>query len=160
MHRRNSIAAEQRYNFGRKRKASNASNQPKHPRVQSWTHKFVCLPKTEQARLPTTIKERNEIVLAGLGEKKITIPDITCGSQKFTEIIYDAYPKLQKGGGFELLKCNQSSRELDLIPFSISYSPQLLKEKMGTAKVYIRPIQMDLDLAPQKDDETIASEVS
>ena len=122
--------------------------------MQSWTHKFVCLPKTEQARLPTTVKERNEIEVAGLGEKKITISDITCGSQEFTEIIYDAYPKLQKGGGFELLKCSQSSRELELIPFNISHSPRLLKEKMGTAKVYIRPIQMNLDLTPLKDDET------
>ena len=71
MHRRNSIAAEQRYNFGRRCKASNAGSQSKHPRVQSWTYKFVCLPKTEQARLPTTVKERNEIEVAGLGKKKL-----------------------------------------------------------------------------------------
>ena len=53
----------------RKRKASNAGSQSKHPRVQSWTHKFVCLPKTEQARLPTTVKEQNEIEVAGLSKK-------------------------------------------------------------------------------------------
>ena len=58
------------------------------------------------------------------------------------------FPKLRNGGGFELLRCAASTRQLELIPFSISNSPKLLKPWIGNARIYIRPIQVNLDLTP------------
>ena len=107
--------------------------QPKHPRLLTWTHRFVCLPKTSHNRVPSTVAERNEIIQAGLWEKKLTIPDIDCGAKEFNDIILEAFPKLHEGGGFELLKCIQSSR---IIPYQISCSPHLLKQSIGSAKIY------------------------
>jgi len=58
------------------------------------------------------------------------------------------FPKLWNGGEFELLRCAASTWQLGLIPFSISNSPELLKPWIGSARVYIRPIQVNLDLTP------------
>ena len=150
--RRESIAAEQRHNFSKRRRSGSSvplcGNQLKYPRLQSWTHRFVCLPHTNHKRIPSTVAERNEIIQAGLWEKKVTIPDIDCGVKEFNDIILETFPKLNQGGGFELLKCTQSSRNLEILPYQISCSPRLLKQSIGSAKIYIRPIQADLDLSP------------
>lgn len=86
--RRDSIAAEQRHNFGKRRRGSSSasstpSGQAKFPRLQTWTHRFVCLPKANNDRIPSTVVEQNEIIQAGLWEKKISIPDIDCGTKNF-----------------------------------------------------------------------------
>ena len=153
--RRESIAAEQRNNFGKRRRSVNSGvcNRVKQPRLQAWIHRFVCLPKTNHNRVPSAIVERNAIIQAGLWEKRITIPNIDCGAKEFNDIILEAFPKLNQGGGFELLRCCQSSKSLETIPYQISHSPRLLKQSIGSAKIYIRPIQADLNLSPLSDDE-------
>ena len=80
--------------------------------------------------------------------KRVTITDIDFGAKEFNDIILEAFPKLKQGGGFEFLKCSQSSRILEIIPYQISHSPHLLKQSIGSANVYIRPIQANLDLSP------------
>ena len=148
--RSGSIAVEQRRNFGGKRRSTGATafRQPKRPKPNSWTHKFFCLAETEESRVPSTNIQRNELVLAGLGERRVTVPDVNCSPQEFQEILLTEFPKLRMGGGFELLKCTPSNRQLELIPFSISNSPSLLKSWIGTARIYLRPIQLNLDLTP------------
>ena len=102
--------------------------------------------------------EKNELVLAGLGEKKISILDVDCETSEFHETLLQAFPKLRDGGGFEMLKCASSTRKLEVIPFSISKSPRLLRSWIGTARIYIRPIQVDLDLtAVEGIDEDVVS---
>jgi len=146
--RSGSIAVEQCQNFGGKRCGAAALRQAKRPKLRSWTHKFFCMAETDDDRVPSTCLKRNELILAGLGERNITICDVNCSPQAFHEALLNAFPKLQHGGGFELLRCTASSRQLELIPFSISNSPQLLKSWIGTARIYIRPIQVNLDLTP------------
>ena len=63
----------------------------------------------------------------------------------------DSFPKLRNAGGFEFLKCTPSTRCLELIPFKISNAPHRLKAWIGSAKIYIRPIQACLDLSPADD---------
>ena len=63
-----------------------------------------------------------------------------------------AYPKLKEGGGFEILRCRPNTRELELISPRIASNPQLLKRKVGNGRVYIRPIQRDLSLSEDEDD--------
>lgn len=57
-----------------------------------------------------------------------------------------AFPKLKDGGGFELLRCMPSTRDLEEIPSPACLSPRLLRSRIGTARIYIRPIQVDLDI--------------
>ena len=57
--RSNSIAAKQRYNFGRHTLGS------KRVKINnSWTHKLYCLSGADQHRLPSAMFEKNELVLA------------------------------------------------------------------------------------------------
>ena len=148
--RSGSIAVEQRRNFaGKRRNSSAAAFRPgKRPKLNSWTHKFYCLAESEETRVPSSSMQRNELVLAGLGERKVTVADVDCSPQEFQETLLTVFPKLRKGGGFELLKCSASTRQLEVIPFSISNSPSLLRSWIGTARIYLRPIQLNLDLTP------------
>lgn len=113
----------------------------------SWTHKFFCLAETDDDTLPL---KKNALILAGLREKQITIPDIDCCPTEFYEAIYSEFPKLREGGGIEFLKCTPSTRKLEIIPFTVSSSPRLLKTWIAAARVYIRPIQISLDLTPEE----------
>ena len=150
--RSRSVAAEHRYNFSRRRSSSHGSATNKKAKLAStWTHIFYCLASCDQEKLFTTSALKNELILAGLGEKKIKISNIDCNVKEFHEEIMNSFPKLRNAGGFEFLKCKPSSRMLEIIPFGIANSPRHLKTYVGTAKVYIRPIQVDLDLVPTQE---------
>ena len=146
--RSGSIAVEQRRNFGGRRHGGASLRPAKRPKLSTWTHKYYCLAETDDERVPSTSFKKNELVLAGLGERSVTIPDVNCTPQEFQEALLTEFPRLQQGGGFELLRCAPSTRQLELIPFRISNSPKLLKAWIGTARIYIRPIQLNLDLTP------------
>jgi hypothetical protein len=88
---------------------------------------------------------------AGLGEKKITIPG-DCGSELFRKAMVEAFPKLGGAGGFELLRCLANSRDLEVIPTRVAMNPHLLKRRVGNGRIYIRPIQRNLDLSADGDD--------
>jgi len=53
---------------------------------------------------------KNVLTLAGLGEKRVTIPNIDCDAKGFHNILLDEFLKLRQGGGVEFLKCAQSTR--------------------------------------------------
>ena len=62
--------------------------------------------------------------------------------------LMEAFPQLKDGGGYELLKANQS-RLLEVVPSPTDgYTASYLKDVVGQGKVYIRPIQRDLSLTP------------
>ena len=136
---------EHRSNFKRKC-STKASVLSKKPKSSSWTQKFICLSGTSDDRVPTTSVVREALSLAGLGEKKIQIYDVDCSTEAFHEILINAFPKLKTCGGFELLRCVPSTRDLELIPSPVCHSPQLLRSRIGTVRIYIRPIQADLDI--------------
>lgn len=74
----------------------------KKKKIQSWTHTFVCLARCEQQHVPDS-EERMQLQLEDLGEKKVTIPNDAEGWEIYDEIQYQ-FPKLKKGGGFEMLR--------------------------------------------------------
>ena len=84
----------------------------KKPKPSSWTQKFVCLACTNDNRVPTTFSSRDILVLAGL---KIQISDVDCTTDEFHSILTNSFPKLKNCGGFELLRCIPSTRDLELI---------------------------------------------
>ena len=50
-----------------------------------------------------------------------------------------------------MLKCTTSTRKLEVIPFRFCSSARILRAWIGTARIYIRPIQADLDLTPTEE---------
>ena len=57
------------------------------------------------------------------------------------------YPKLGDGGGFEILRCIPNSKILEVVSNSASRVPRLLKSVIGCGRVFLRPIQKDLNLS-------------
>ena len=71
--------------------------------------------------------------------------------------LLEAFPKLRAGGGYELLRTSErNNRTLDVIPPPPSgYTVAYLKSVAGQAKIYVRPLQKDLDLTPTQGEDTV-----
>ena len=113
----------------------------------SWKHKFVCLSSHIQECITTKDVDKDNLFRAGLGEKEIEFHDMHLDGTEFRDLLYEAYPKLKDGGGFQFLKCAPNSRCLELLSSTTLSSPAILKSRVGNARTYIRPIQRDLDLS-------------
>ena len=118
----------------------------------SWSTRFVCLANADTEHVPCTIAQKEVLVEAGLGEKKVDIPDVECSPKEFQEQLIKAFPKLKNCGGFELLRCVANSKILEPLSPSVSMSPKLLRRVVGKNQIFIRPIQQDLDLEASDDD--------
>jgi len=108
--------------------------QSKKPRkkvkVSLWEHEFVCLSRCDQST-PPSLMEKMELIQAGLGPKKI--PFFQYGEPfEFHNELVLAFPKLSQGGG---------------------YSVKYLKPIVNQAKVFVRPIQKNLDISPVTKDK-------
>ena len=66
----------------------------------SWTHKFVCLGQTDTENTPNP-QDKYTLRTAGLGEKKLVFK-LSGNYAHIKEVILEAFPLLEKGGGFEL----------------------------------------------------------
>ena len=97
-HQSPEVIAEQRTKFAPYSCQSKTQHKP-----QSWTLKVFCLSSKNALRVPTTSREREVLVSAGLGEKKVLIPNINCSWDEFKNALVAGFPKLGNGGGFELL---------------------------------------------------------
>uniref|UniRef100_A0A1X7SPK1 Uncharacterized protein n=1 Tax=Amphimedon queenslandica TaxID=400682 RepID=A0A1X7SPK1_AMPQE len=72
-------------------------------------------------------------------------------SSEFREAILNSYPRLRDGGGYRFFKCLPNSRVLDALSVSTISSPAILRERVGNAKTYILPLQINLDTTPTRD---------
>ena len=98
------------------------------PVKDTWMHNFVCLNNTCDETTPGC-KQRVELSMAGLGEKKVTF---------------------KKNG--ELLRTEDGRRHLIVIPFPPGgYAITYLKGVLNQAKAYVRPIQKNLLLDVEKE---------
>lgn len=70
------------------------------------------------------MSERLTLEDAGLGEKVVVIPDLDCSPASFHRVLLEAYPKLEEGGGFELLRCRPKSRDLLMIGSKVASTPR------------------------------------
>ena len=94
---------------------------------------------------PSTGFEREVLLDAGLGEKKITFPDMDCSAEEYRDQVLEAFPKLTEAGGYEMMCCIPNSRVLEPIAASALQSPRATHERVGRSRVYLRPYQKDLD---------------
>ena len=97
---------------------------------QNWTVKMVCLSNHNANWVPCTVGERETLVQAGLGKKKVNIQDISCSPQEFRDIVVAAFPKLNGCGGFDLLRCIPNTKNLKAI-FIGSFTVPQAPEKCG-----------------------------
>ena len=119
---------------------------------ETWTHEFFCLADCE-AESTLSRSEKLELQLAGLGRKKIVF-GCRDNAVKVKEKLEQAYPKLDKGGGFEILRSGLSTSVRGLCVLKPSaatgYSVNFLRNEsgLGQALAYIRPLQRSLDTSP------------
>lgn len=117
----------------------------KKPKV-AWKHRFVCLAYMGEGKRPTSAMTKDELLKAGLGEKTIEFPTLDCSAEEFRDLMHENFPKLKNGGGYEFCRCLPNSSDLEPLSSAAYASPRLLKERVGNARTYIRPLQKDLDL--------------
>ena len=85
---------------------------------------------------------------AGLGEKGITF-DKYSDYEHFHYSLLKEFPKLSEGGGLQVLRSSEGRRNLDLVPIpTMGYDIPHLKDCLGQAIAYVRPLQKDLDRSP------------
>ena len=116
-----------------------------------WKHRFVCLAYVGQDRIPTTDLDKYELYQAGLGEKEIEFTSLEIPPEDFREHIFNSFPRQREGGGFQLLKCLPNSHNLEVLSMAVHLSVDLLKQRVGKSRTYIRPVQQDLDVTPLND---------
>lgn len=79
--------------------------------------------------------------------------------EEFRSIIVRTFPKLSDCGGFEMLRCLPNSKDLALVEGKLTQSVKTLKTVIGSGRLYLRPIQKNLDLTTVKDLQWEADEV-
>jgi hypothetical protein len=93
---------------------------------------------------------KRQLLNAGLGEKKIVFTKNSSCSY-FHEALLENFPRLCDGGGYELLRTqHRSTTKLEILypKQAAGYNVLHLKEDIASAKIYIRPLQRDLNLEP------------
>ena len=118
---------------------------------RTWTVGFVCVADRYQARIPSST-DKQVLLHAGLGLKKIkldleddehdVLEKITCGDKDDDGNI-KGFPQLKECGGFEIMYCVSSCKELR--PLNCCWTAKDLKANIGAqSKLYLRPIQKNL----------------
>lgn len=83
-------------------------------RPRSWSHRFICLSSNIATRWSNP--DRSSLDIAGLGKSIIEIENFeTWSSSAFATRLYEHYPKLKSGGGFEFMRLLMNSRTLQVI---------------------------------------------
>ncbi|CAC5366847.1 unnamed protein product [Mytilus coruscus] len=121
---------------------SGKSNSPKNlPRNQkkskgkTWTGTFICLADKSQGRVPS-ISEKQVLIRAQLCSKRIQF----CLEDKKEDVLAKlsenetGFHQLQDIGGFELLRCRQNCRQLEIV--DCPWTVRDLKATLGSQKLY------------------------
>ena len=130
------------------RKKQKRGKRPLATKLQyTWKHRFVCLAYCDQ----TCDFEKDELVEAGLGEKEVEFGSYDMGFTEIKEVLYEEFPCLREGGGFQLLKCAANTRVLEPLSNMVYTSLKILRQRVGQGRTYIRPLQRNLDLTHIQD---------
>ena len=119
--------------------------------LETWTHEICVLGMCDED--PSPNRDRMEVLLAaGLGKAKLVFPSKKAYHNEVQLFLEEKFPKLKAAGGFEILRASGGGggqRPLTLVPPSREgYTVPHLKERMGQAMAFVRPLQVDLDESP------------
>ena len=99
--------------------------------------------------------------LSGLGEERVSF-SIDANNQEIYDELQAKYPKLKGGGGFEMLRLPEGGgKVLQAIACPKNgYSVPYLRAVVHHAKIYLRPLQKDLDTDENGEDSDAFNDVS
>lgn len=113
-------------------------------KLTPWSHMFVCLASTEAETVPG---DYSLLAANGLGKKKIQLYEQSNATDIHAAII-DAFPQLKNVGGYDLLRTIENSKRLTVVVAPLDgYTGAYLKNVLGQAKCFIRPIQHDIEIS-------------
>ena len=117
------------------------------PIKESWTHEFCCLPFTDQRKSPSS-SQMEKLTKAGLGKTKIVFPDKHAKHPEVCQMLEETFPQLKEVGGFTLYRAKSGGQTRDLYQLTCSWFniKDIKKDVPGSACIYIKPVQKDLDL--------------
>ena len=132
-----------------KRKASETNT--KATKRKEIVRKFLCLSDKEQSEA-LDAEEQRELLMVGLGEKKISIPE-EASEVEIRDRLLENFLQLRAAGGFDLMYAEPRKRDLNVIPpgpngVTMKYLATFIRQ----GKIFLRPIQVDLAMesdAPQ-----------
>lgn len=135
-------AQEHRRLFNYKTSYANTKKKSKRP-APTCTLKFLCMAKCDSVKPPLTVMERTQLVNAGLGDCSIQF-DRSQSTLQCHERIIQTFPKLGTVG-YELL-LYQRGKDCGFYHVAPPHTPKRLKDACGNSKIYIRPLQKDIEL--------------
>ena len=114
---------------------------------ETWTHTFICLSDIKDSIVPSREKKRL-LKDGGLCEKKVVFNDKKGSFSHVKTTLEREFSQLQDlNGAFEILRSCGSRRLLEIIPIPPQgYTVPMLKEALGQAIGYVRPLQKNLKL--------------
>lgn len=108
-----------------------------------WSHTFVCLHERDAFTIPT---DYSVMAASGLGKAKLHLFEESTAMDIHLAVLQQ-YPKLAECGGYEFLRTYENTKKLNVMtPPPEGYTGSFLKNVLGQANCYIRPIQKDIDL--------------
>lgn len=118
---------------------------------ESWTHEFCCIPYTFSRETPSS-NVMSLLKASGLGKTKVCFPNKKAKHAEFCQKIEEVFPALSTCGGYTLLKGRGGGtcRPLEKLEVNWFNIEDIKKCIVGTACIYIRPIQRNLDLEMRK----------
>ena len=119
---------------------------------ETWTHEVFCLANVDESSTATRARKET-LQRAGLGRSKVQF-DANANAVSFKQKLEEVFPKHY--GGFELLRRGASGNGLVVIrPPARGYSAKFLRDSsgLGQAMLYIRPLQMNIDISNEDTDD-------
>ena len=89
-----------------------------------------------------------QLIKAGLGKTKIVFPDKTAKHHEFCHILENNFPQLKEAGGYNLYRAKAGGQNRDIFKLNCTWYniPDIRKEVTGSACIYIKPLQKNLNL--------------
>lgn len=113
--------------------------------IPTCTLKFFCLFQANAIKPPTAVKERTALLNASLGDATIQF-QMDSSTLECHQQIVSKFPKLLQTG-YELL-LYQRGEDAGFYNIPSPYTLQQMRDTAGSSKIYLRPLQKDLDESP------------
>jgi hypothetical protein len=139
-------AQEHRHLFsfgGRNVLCTNGKSNKGKERKPTCTLKFVALSEMATSKPPRKIRDKTALLNAGLGEASIQF-FLDMSRLECHDKILERFPKL-KETGYEILLF-QRGDDSGFVNIGGPQTARWLKDAAGSAKIYLRPLQKDVDM--------------
>lgn len=96
--------------------------------------------------------------LAGLGEKKVSL-NVEADDWEIHEELQHRFPKLKDSGGFEILRISEGGGKIlqNIARPKNGYTIPYLRAVVHHAKIYLRPLQKDLNVDTSDNEDSDVS---